>query len=408
MKRLHLRGLYLSLHHSAHRDVCRLYRVLYPRYLFRHLRHHSLEECRSHAPSVLIPYHDLSTLVEIRTSPLFCVVSWSHTFVYRTRRLPRTPTDMSMPPRLPHIDSAPLFPVPDTSSDTFAWKPPPPSVASNGIARQLSGRPPAAMPSPMTSYNGSTNSGSSMGINGDNSSAYESSLGRTSSAMSGASGAVSLDRPMSRATSSSMSAYTTDIDATTRRTPSSSLATTVDRGNSYRSDNLNGWETGTSTSTFQQYSQIPPPPTPNGYLQSGPSSHPMMDGMQIASSSRSWRGNEAVRPLEDIKRPLELHGEYLGEGDEYYYDDDDPEDEEGDDRFFNPALLSHIAVRLRDKVPRGTHVKGSIPYPRAFTGKDIVVSAIHFSLVRYLTQPIVNDSIPNTTRASHHTWNFHE
>ena len=55
------------------------------------------------------------------------------------------------------------------------------------------------------------------------------------------------------------------------------------------------------------------------------------------------------------------------------FDEEDPS-EDGDDRFFNPALLSHIAVRLKDKVPRGTHVKGSIPYPRAFTGKDIVVS----------------------------------
>lgn len=77
--------------------------------------------------------------------------------------------------------------------------------------------------------------------------------------------------------------------------------------------------------------------------------------------------------MQDVKRPLELHEDYAGEEEDYYYDDDDPS-EEGDDRFFNPALLSHIAVRLRDKVPRGTHVKGSIPYPRAFTGKDIVVS----------------------------------
>ncbi len=59
-----------------------------------------------------------------------------------------------------------------------------------------------------------------------------------------------------------------------------------------------------------------------------------------------------------------------------YYDDEDAS-EEGDDRFFNPALLSHIGVRLRDKVPRGTHVKGSIPYQRAFTGKDIVVCILH-------------------------------
>lgn len=38
------------------------------------------------------------------------------------------------------------------------------------------------------------------------------------------------------------------------------------------------------------------------------------------------------------------------------------------------GLLSHIAIKLKDRVPRGMHVKGSIPYPRAFTGKDIVVS----------------------------------
>ncbi|TRM58720.1 CNH domain-containing protein [Schizophyllum amplum] len=38
---------------------------------------------------------------------------------------------------------------------------------------------------------------------------------------------------------------------------------------------------------------------------------------------------------------------------------------------------------LRDKVPRGTHVKGSIPYPRAFTGKDIV-STIQSSIQREL------------------------
>jgi len=48
------------------------------------------------------------------------------------------------------------------------------------------------------------------------------------------------------------------------------------------------------------------------------------------------------------------------------------DDEE--ENFVNFSLLSHLAVQLKDKVPRGTHVKGSIPYPRAFTGKDIVVS----------------------------------
>ena len=60
--------------------------------------------------------------------------------------------------------------------------------------------------------------------------------------------------------------------------------------------------------------------------------------------------------------------------DEYYDDDDDYySDEESLDSYVNFSLLSNIAVWMRDQVPRGTHVKGSIPYPRAFTGKDIVV-----------------------------------
>ncbi|KAF9454366.1 Dbl homology domain-containing protein [Macrolepiota fuliginosa MF-IS2] len=40
---------------------------------------------------------------------------------------------------------------------------------------------------------------------------------------------------------------------------------------------------------------------------------------------------------------------------------------------------------LRDKVLRGTHVKGSIPYPNAFTGKD-VVSTIHSQIMRELRE----------------------
>jgi hypothetical protein len=64
----------------------------------------------------------------------------------------------------------------------------------------------------------------------------------------------------------------------------------------------------------------------------------------------------------DPRTHLELHEE---EGEDVYDDDDR--------QFINPGLLSHLAVQLRDKVPRGTHVKGSIEYPRAFTGKDIVV-----------------------------------
>ena len=67
-------------------------------------------------------------------------------------------------------------------------------------------------------------------------------------------------------------------------------------------------------------------------------------------------------------------------GEEDYWEDEDVDDET---RFVNFAMLSHMAVLLRDKVPRGTHVKGSIPYPRAFTGKDIVVSIIITTLVLF-------------------------
>jgi hypothetical protein len=73
-------------------------------------------------------------------------------------------------------------------------------------------------------------------------------------------------------------------------------------------------------------------------------------------------------PLGIHEEGHEIHGD---EGDDDAYWDEESED---DSRFVNFSLLSHIAVRLRDKVPRGTHVKESIPYPRAFTGKDIVVS----------------------------------
>lgn len=190
------------------------------------------------------------------------------------------------------------------------------------------------------------------------------SLGRSGSNAS-SQPAASVVRNTSTATTSTFDSGRSSSlygDPDTMLAPSSSAATTIDRGNSVGSyasrSTSNGW--------------APPPPAKNNsstdtYLQPqpGPSQAPA-----VASSSRSWKDNDIIRTLQDIKRPLQLHEGY---DEDEFYDDDDPS-EEGDDRFFNPALLSHIAVRLRDKVPRGTHVKGSIPYERAFTGKDIVVS----------------------------------
>lgn len=92
------------------------------------------------------------------------------------------------------------------------------------------------------------------------------------------------------------------------------------------------------------------------------------------SSSGNGPGSSMPRRPTEILAHIaqgddEYHGEYGEE--EMFWDGDEGEDDET--RFINLSLLSHIAVQLRDKVPRGTHVKGSIPYPRAFTGKDIVV-----------------------------------
>ncbi|KAJ7580194.1 Dbl-like domain-containing protein [Mycena floridula] len=85
------------------------------------------------------------------------------------------------------------------------------------------------------------------------------------------------------------------------------------------------------------------------------------------------------------------HVDLQPEEEEYW---EDEEFEEDDSRFINFSLLSHIAVQLRDKVPRGTHVKGSIPYPHAFTGKDIV-STIQSQIQRELA---INHGVSTSDR----------
>ncbi|KAL5528227.1 TUS1_3 [Sanghuangporus sanghuang] len=87
---------------------------------------------------------------------------------------------------------------------------------------------------------------------------------------------------------------------------------------------------------------------------------------QAAGSSRIDRVvecNQLDHVIDDIKRQLALHEGYESEQDY---------DEEEEDRFVDLALLSHVAMRLRDKVPCGTHVKGGIPYQHAFAGRYIV------------------------------------
>jgi len=102
--------------------------------------------------------------------------------------------------------------------------------------------------------------------------------------------------------------------------------------------------------------------------------YPSTTNPQQQTSSGHRRPTEMERLTERlaaVKAPLELHHQEPDDDVEWMEDESEGED---DSRFVNFSLLSHIAMRLKDKVPRGTHVKGSIPYPRAFTGKDIVVS----------------------------------
>ncbi|THU88758.1 Dbl homology domain-containing protein [Dendrothele bispora CBS 962.96] len=40
----------------------------------------------------------------------------------------------------------------------------------------------------------------------------------------------------------------------------------------------------------------------------------------------------------------------------------------------NYSLLSHIAIELRNRIPRATHIKRGISYPGSFTGKDLVIT----------------------------------
>ncbi|KAK0436935.1 CNH domain-containing protein [Armillaria borealis] len=120
------------------------------------------------------------------------------------------------------------------------------------------------------------------------------------------------------------------------------------------------------TSSTSQPEHLPPPPVAT-YYPSTSYLEPASPTDQFYDASPST----VVRRPSDMLRDIANYshaGEPDGMDDVEYWEDE----EEGEESFVNFSLLSHLAVQLKDKVPRGTHVKGSIPYPRAFTGKDIV------------------------------------
>lgn len=129
----------------------------------------------------------------------------------------------------------------------------------------------------------------------------------------------------------------------------------------------------------------------------GPS-HPYERLARVSSVAPSWisQAREGGRPpARWVQNKLFLHqshaegrdpGEFDPESaaDSYWDDDmdedgmyrdeaDESEEEENEMNFFMPSLESHVAVQLRDRVERNTHIKGGIAWPASFTGRDVVV-----------------------------------
>ncbi|GLB41616.1 putative CNH domain containing protein [Lyophyllum shimeji] len=121
-----------------------------------------------------------------------------------------------------------------------------------------------------------------------------------------------------------------------------------------------------------------PPAHPDPYLQRHSQER---DGLYPAANAELERHpSDMLRTLANYNttESLDIHPEV--EPQDEYWEDEDDEDES---RFINYALLSHMAVQLRDKVPRSAQTKGGVRYERAFTGKD-VVSTIQSQIQREL------------------------
>lgn len=162
--------------------------------------------------------------------------------------------------------------------------------------------------------------------------------------------ASGLDRNLTTSTVATISTVPTaysspssrEKDVFTEHTP-------IQRGDSYSSSRLRDY---------------PSAPTPVSERQpSEPARSEATARSRLASEIERLKSREA---MEDATNSY-ADDEFYDDDEEYYSEEDSLES------FVNFSLLSNIAVWLRDQVPRGTHVKGSIPYPRAFTGKDIVV-----------------------------------
>lgn len=171
-------------------------------------------------------------------------------------------------------------------------------------------------------------------------------LGRsTSTTSSTAGGENTISRAPSLAAGSDTSFFSRPIDRANSKSSNWSTPSNIYPGGNNYPASIVSYETGTNNDV-------------GGYLD--------LPGTSSPVSGPSYRQDQHYleERIATAKGRLELHED---DPDDYDYSDED------ETLFVNLALLSHLAVKLRDKVPRGTHVKGSIPYTHAFTGKDIVV-----------------------------------
>ncbi|KAJ3860794.1 CNH domain-containing protein [Lentinula novae-zelandiae] len=117
--------------------------------------------------------------------------------------------------------------------------------------------------------------------------------------------------------------------------------------------------------------------------------HSWEDGIHAGPSHLGFTSPQSYEQYEQFTSP-HTYDEYEG----YIDDDASSSSSSFASRYVNFSLLSHIAVQLKDKVPRETHVKGSIPYPGGFTGKDIV-STIQSLIQREL---LINHGVSTSDR----------
>jgi len=101
--------------------------------------------------------------------------------------------------------------------------------------------------------------------------------------------------------------------------------------------------------------------------------------VRITTNSDPQPQSRPVRPLPPIPAagPAHLNSDYLDQlrcGMEL--------DPSGERSFANFSLLSHIAMHLKDNLPRANHVFGGMLFSKTFTGKDILVRR---HLIRYIT-----------------------